>query len=558
MSRVRCRNVIRKNKTNKLKTYRPEEDVENLDIERKVPFIVLDRVMEDFDLGQYWMDRQIQDVEEGHLAKSRSSSNSWMAEENRQEKADVGGLTPVQPSAMSTLPAKRWEPERANQQAHRIPAKKARQATHETRDPIAPEIRREIQPSAMSSLPAEPMETERQKARSQLPQISEESKAPNTTGTNMGTEQRTAGLLNPNESGRDNTGSVLGKRTLRDPVWQGDYHCAGKKAEAPKTAAAAKEADEEESRTTEEKTTGAVSYQRKRKLRGWVPPKGETEWEVVEILDAPPQHGGGKGVFIRPGLPGLDPEAKMEYGGQKISKEEFLARMEDPENSKYLLEVGEEDGTTTYIDAHPRLLTERGENPLLWIGAYCNQANTVQERNAQISFVRTREQKTRPRRNNVDHTISICIRIIKPIAAGEQILVNYGYDVQAQMDYKLGYTYHHKVILNLPGEPEYDSNSSPDEKGKSASIPASTWQRCRRIMREEAQILETGKVTQDQVKATRKAKERKSPLKARQGIPTTPRSGGTRENNAEEEAATGAQEESNGAEIANKRRQEKE
>jgi hypothetical protein len=60
------------------------------------------------------------------------------------------------------------------------------------------------------------------------------------------------------------------------------------------------------------------------------------------------------------------------------------------------------------------------------------------------------------------------------------------------------------------------------------------------------------------VKATRKAKERKTPLKARQGIPTTPRSGGTRENNAEEEAATGAQEESNGAEIANKRRQEKE
>jgi hypothetical protein len=218
-----------------------------------------------------------------------------------------------------------------------------------------------------------------------------------------------------------------------------------------------------------------------RKTRGWVGKRDDGyQWENVEVKDAPPEHGGRRGVYVREEHPGLDHSAKFEYGGRKIGEEEFLRRSQDPELNEYLLEVQDAEGGKIFIDAHPRLLEEIGVNPYLWIGAFCNQANTPAERNAQISYISKGEQKTRPRREHVDDSITICIRIVKPVGRGQQILVNYGYDIPTQLERGLGYTFFYRIVQgNTEGEPAYDSNSSPDEKGQSATIPEASWRHYR-------------------------------------------------------------------------------
>ena len=205
----------------------------------------------------------------------------------------------------------------------------------------------------------------------------------------------------------------------------------------------------------------------------------DEQWEIIEIKDAPAEHGGGKGVFVKDTQCGLDLAAKFEYGGERLSTEECFRRMDDPTQCEYLLEVAEDDGSTTYIDAHPRLLAARGLNPQLWIGAFCNQANTPEERNAQITYVSLGEQRNRPQHPGLDTSISICIKVVKPIGRGQQILVNYGYCVKTQMTRRLGYTFFHRMVRNLTGIPEYDSNSSPDEKRENVTITETTWRHYR-------------------------------------------------------------------------------
>lgn len=209
-----------------------------------------------------------------------------------------------------------------------------------------------------------------------------------------------------------------------------------------------------------------------RKAESWLKPRGNYEWESMEVKEAPETHGGGRGVFMRTGVGerGGKPPCKGEYGGKQKTKAEYdaLIASGNLDDCRYLLAIRDPEGNITYTDGHPKHLVAEGKDPSLWIGALCNQANTAQECNAIYVRVNNAEQYKRPPRDGIDRSIRAAIKLTREVGPGEQVLVNYGYSIQTQMDYKLGYTYYHRCVLGKEGLPEWDSESHWDEKGETA------------------------------------------------------------------------------------------
>ena len=83
-----------------------------------------------------------------------------------------------------------------------------------------------------------------------------------------------------------------------------------------------------------------------------------------------------------------------------------------------------------YVDASPREARRHGVNPLLWIGAFANQANTPEERNAVFDFITAQENNKRPLREGIDPNVRVSVKLMRRLARGEQVLINYGYCVE--------------------------------------------------------------------------------------------------------------------------------
>jgi hypothetical protein len=215
-------------------------------------------------------------------------------------------------------------------------------------------------------------------------------------------------------------------------------------------------------------TTSTKIKKKIRPCESWIKPleNTETKWNVLEVK----LQDGKEGVFAREGEleAGCSGGCKGEYGGDIITKEECEERINNPDPNvrEYLLEVTHPDGKKTYIDANPQLLKDRGVDPHLWIGAYAKQANTPEERNAQLSILSAPEQTFRPRRSNsLNPKVPVGFKIIKRVRPGQEVFVNYGYSVEVQYEKKQGYTYYHREVLKRTDPVPFDSQSSPEERG---------------------------------------------------------------------------------------------
>ena len=83
------------------------------------------------------------------------------------------------------------------------------------------------------------------------------------------------------------------------------------------------------------------------------------------------------------------------------------------------------------MDAHPRVMGEQGIPAGAWPGGFCNQANNKLELNAVL--LQHEGKCTAPRYEYLDDRCRyLFIKTTKPVAAGEELLVDYGYSVTRQ------------------------------------------------------------------------------------------------------------------------------
>ena len=86
------------------------------------------------------------------------------------------------------------------------------------------------------------------------------------------------------------------------------------------------------------------------------------------------------------------------------------------------------DGTKEWgmLDAHPAIMEARGVPQGAWPGGCCNQANTAAEKNAVL--LQHDGKSAAPAYAWMDGKCrNLFVRLKRPIKAGEEILVDYGY-----------------------------------------------------------------------------------------------------------------------------------
>lgn len=89
------------------------------------------------------------------------------------------------------------------------------------------------------------------------------------------------------------------------------------------------------------------------------------------------------------------------------------------------------------LDAHPRLQEERGVPTGAWPGAFCNQADTADEQNAELLQHDGKHQAPEyPWMDDRCH--NLYVKTNRPIAVGEEILVDYGYHPRRQTTWGFG------------------------------------------------------------------------------------------------------------------------
>jgi hypothetical protein len=126
---------------------------------------------------------------------------------------------------------------------------------------------------------------------------------------------------------------------------------------------------------------------------------------------------------------------------------------EDAHNNHYLVGPYKSKNVMNYIDGNPRRLADsrNDEGSALWAGPRVNQANTPEENNCRMVAVSQRE--VIPRRAEYAGVCAEPVRcgmaITRVMHAGEEVLTNYGWDREAQMERRCGYDYHEVVTLGL-------------------------------------------------------------------------------------------------------------
>ena len=89
------------------------------------------------------------------------------------------------------------------------------------------------------------------------------------------------------------------------------------------------------------------------------------------------------------------------------------------------------------MDAHPRLMEECGIPFGAWPGGYCNQANNEEELNAIL--LQHGGKCTAPAYEYLDDRCrTLFIQTRRPVVAGEELLVDYGYSATRQTQWGFG------------------------------------------------------------------------------------------------------------------------
>jgi hypothetical protein len=83
------------------------------------------------------------------------------------------------------------------------------------------------------------------------------------------------------------------------------------------------------------------------------------------------------------------------------------------------------------MDAHPQLMRDRGIPAGAWSGDYCNQANQSEDLNADL-LQHDGKCKVPTYQWMDDRCRNLFVKLRRPVRAGEEILVEYGYSARRQ------------------------------------------------------------------------------------------------------------------------------
>jgi hypothetical protein len=106
------------------------------------------------------------------------------------------------------------------------------------------------------------------------------------------------------------------------------------------------------------------------------------------------------------------------------------------------------------VNGDPALLgnhKHQADSPL-WAGALVNQANQPAERNCIIRSVPKRAWYAQRASylKQCKHAVRCAIETTRVVQAGEELLVNYSWSVEYQMERRCGYDYYAEKVIQLP------------------------------------------------------------------------------------------------------------
>ena len=89
------------------------------------------------------------------------------------------------------------------------------------------------------------------------------------------------------------------------------------------------------------------------------------------------------------------------------------------------------------VDAHPGLMAERGIPAGAWPGGFCNQADLIEQVNAEL--FQHDGKCTAPDYEFIDPKVrTLFVRTLRTIPAGEEILIDYAYSPVRQTRWGFG------------------------------------------------------------------------------------------------------------------------
>jgi hypothetical protein len=158
-------------------------------------------------------------------------------------------------------------------------------------------------------------------------------------------------------------------------------------------------------------------------------PNNDKAWSRLgrgRIID--PRHREGGRLFAKMDLP---KDLCIPYRGVYVNpqEKETLVRHGNEAEVQCVGEGGEEEWRM--MDAHPQLMQDRGIPAGAWPGGYCNQANQSEDLNADL-LQHDGKCKVPTYQWMDDRCRNLFVKLRRPVRAGEEILVEYGYSARRQ------------------------------------------------------------------------------------------------------------------------------
>ena len=159
-------------------------------------------------------------------------------------------------------------------------------------------------------------------------------------------------------------------------------------------------------------------------------------WEEIELSTQDTAK--GVGLFAKIDLP---KDLCIPYGGVYVNPQEKETLVRHGNEGKRYHRIWHgaevrcvgEGGTEEWgmMDAHPQLMQARGIPAGAWPGGYCNQADRSEDLNADL--LQHDGKCTVPMYQWMDDRCrNLFVKLRRPVRAGEEILVEYGYSARRQ------------------------------------------------------------------------------------------------------------------------------
>ena len=165
-------------------------------------------------------------------------------------------------------------------------------------------------------------------------------------------------------------------------------------------------------------------------------------WAEIEFATLDPAK--GTGIVARIDLP---KDLCIPYGGVYRNQQEVETQvrhcndgMQHRLSHSASVECLNKEGIKEkgMMDAHPKIMKNRGVPPGAWPGGYCNQADFPETQNADIlQYYGTCEAPKYEWMDEQCHNLFVKLR--RPVRAGEEVLVDYGYSASRQTRWGFGF-----------------------------------------------------------------------------------------------------------------------